>query len=523
MLCVANFFFFKKSILSINSIFRWFIVFTFGLFNVLWAQFSSLPNHWLFQSIRDYNILKSDTTLPTNVYPLNPFVYQAFSNVDTNYRMFKYIKNDPALDIMFEKDVVSIRKNNFHIRINPLINFQKGKVSGDTSFSAYTNTRGFIASVQFDRVYIETMLSENQSVFPTYLYQYSKSTGVVPGQGRWKTFKGSGFDYAFSAGIVSVQATKNLNITLGTGKQKIGNGYRSLLLSDNAFVYPYIKFEQLWWKGRLQYICNYAMLNNLVSASRSIPKNTERLFQKKIFVYHYLNVGITKHTRVGFFQSIVSETPDDRNVWRGDGIVFSPVIFTQLAYYGLNQQNNVMIGMDMQQKLLKNVVIYGQVILDNDSIFHNQDGGYGYQLGFKWLGKWQDWRIMLLSEWNDVRKNIGFSVWPTIPSYTPPVVNPGSSYTHFGQSMNYTPEVGNELVSMLAIKKKRWITAFQINSQDNDMARVLYTKFLFGFVLNSSYNLLINLGIENRQAFNQNSNYIYLQLQTALYNIFYDF
>lgn len=505
---VANFLFFKTNTFSKSKLFFFFVFFNSS---IVWAQFSSLPNHWLFQSIQDYSLLKSDTILPTNVYPLNPFVYQQYPNIDTNYRMFKYIKNDPALDVMFEKDVVSIRQKEFHIRINPLMNFQKGKVSGDSSFSAYTNTRGFIASVRFDRVYIETMLSENQSVFPTYLYQYSKSTGVVPGQGRWKAFKNSGFDYAFSSGIVSVQATKNLNITLGTGKQKIGNGYRSLLLSDNAFVYPYVKIEQVGWKGRLHYICNYAMLNNLVSASQNIPKNTERLFQKKIWVYQYVNVGITKHTRMGLFQSIISETPDNRNVWRGDALIFSPVIFSQWVYYGFNQTNNVLIGMDVQQKLLKNVMVYAQMIINNESIFHNQDNGYGYQVGFKWLAKWQDWWLFVLSEWNDLKSNnIGFT-------------NAGSSYTHFGQSMNYTPEFGNELVSMVALKKKRWVASFQIHSQDKINNNVVYSKFLLGFVLNPSYNLMINLGVENRQSTLQNSNYIYLQLQTALYNIFYDF
>ncbi len=509
---VANFLFFKINTFSRSNLFFFFVFF---YSSIVWAQFSSLPNHWLFQNIQDYSLLKSDTILPTNVYPLHPFVYQQYPNVDTNFRMFKYIKNDPALDIMFEKDVVSIRQKAFHIRINPLINFQKGKVSGDSSFSAYTNTRGFIASVQFDRVYIETMLSENQSVFPTYLYQYSKSTGVVPGQGRWKAFKNSGFDYAFSAGIVSVQATKNLNITLGTGKQKIGNGYRSLLLSDNAFVYPYIKVEQIWWKGRLHYICNYAMLNNLVSASQNIPKNTERLFQKKIFMYQYLNVGISKHTRVGLFQSVIGEVADRKNIWRGEAMLFSPVLFSQLAYYGMQQKNNVLAGVDFQQKLFKVLMVYGQFVLDDESRFSKQDEAYAYQIGLKWLAKWKDWRIMFLSEWNDVKSNMYTATTSDIYA--------NNSYTHFNQNLAYTPEFGNELVSMLALKKKRWVGAFQIHSQDKINNNVVYSKFLLGFVLNPSYNLMINLGVENRQMTNQNSNYIYLQLQTALYNIFYDF
>ncbi len=476
------------------------------------AQFYTLPNHWVFQQIQDYNILASDTNISTGVYPLNPFVSSKFSNKDTNDHLFRYIKNDPALDILFQKDLISVNKDNFQIRINPLFNLQKGMQTVDTNISSYTNTRGFIASFRLKNVYIETMLSENQSIFPTYLYDYAKNTQVVPGQGRWKVFKQSGFDYAFSAGMVSIQASKNINISVGTGKQKIGNGYRSLLLSDNAFVYPFVKIEQVWWKGRLQYICNYAVLNNLVSASQFISPNTERLFQKKPFVYQYLNVGITKHTRIGLFQGIVGEPADRRNVWRGDGILFSPVIFSQLLYYGFNQKNNVIAGLDIQHKLLKTLMIYGQFVLDGAPAFLQRDDRYGYQIGWKWLAKFNDWRVLLLSEWNDVKD--------ATYSSTPPYNN--TSYVHFNQNMSYTLDNGNEWLSMFALKKKRWIASAQYHLQQTVFSDTKYYKIMIGFILNPSYNLMINAGIENRVA-QKNSNYIYIQLQTSLYNIYYDF
>lgn len=480
------------------------------------AQFYTLPNQWMFQQIQDYHLLKSDTTLPTNIYPRNPFIYQKFSDIDTNYHLFKYIKNDPALDILFEKDAVSIRKKEFSIRINPLLNFQKGRQTADTSISAYTNTRGFIASATIDNVYIETLLSENQSVFPHYLYDYSKATQVVPGQGRWKTFKTSGFDYAFSAGLVSVQASKNVNISVGTGKQKIGNGYRSLFLSDNAFVYPFVKIEQLWWKGRMQYLCNYAMLNNLTSASARIPANTERLFQKKPFVYQYLNIGIFKHTRIGFFQGVIGESADRRNVWRGDGILFSPVIFSQWLYYGMDNKNNVILGMDIQQKILKTLMIYGQWMIDGNEIRIHNTASYGYQIGFKYLNKWNDWQVLFLSEWNDVYGG----------SYLSPIYDnfSNSSYAHFNQNLAYTPETGNEWLVLLSLKKKRWLLSGQWNYQqkNNLTYNIAYYKGIVGFVLNPSYNLILNMGVENRKT-DKTNNYIYLQLQTSLYNIYYDF
>lgn len=493
-----------------------FIFFLNLLYFVVKAQFYTLPNQWMFQQIQDDNVFQSDTNISTSVYPLNNFVFKRFSNVDTGYRLFKYIKNDPAIDVLFERDVVRVRHKDFYIRINPIINFQKGRQVADTAISAYTNTRGFIASVQFSRVYIETMLSENQSIFPDYLYQYAKSMQVVPGQGRWKVFKVSGFDYAFSAGVVNVMLTKNIFISVGTGKQKIGNGYRSLLLSDNAYVYPYIKIEQHWWKGRVQYICNYSMLNNLTTASVQIPANTERLFQKKPFVYQYLNVGIFKRTRVGFFQGIIGESGDGRNVWRGDGILFSPVIFSQWWYYGLDNKNNVMAGMDFQHRLLKTLMVYGQIALDSKRMQMNGEASYAFQIGWKWLGKFGDWRILLLSEWNDVKGGMYLS--PVYDNFG------NSSYSHFNQSIAFTPEMGSEFVGLLSVKKQRWILSGQWNYQqrNNLSSNVNDMKINFGFILNPAYNLMLNMGVENRRA-EKNNDYIYLQLQSSLYNIYYDF
>ena len=493
---------------------RYFLFYILGcVMFVVRGQFYTLPNHWLFQPVQEHALLLEDTNRCISVYPLNPFVGQKFQNIDTGVRLFKYIKNDPALDILFEKDLVSVREKSLHIRVSPLLNFQKGQQTMDTAILGYTNTRGFVASIKLDRVYIETLLSESQSVFPGYLQVYSNSVQVVPGQGRWKSFKGSGFDYAFSAGLVSIQARNNMNVSFGTGKQKIGSGYRSLLLSDNSFVYPYIRIEQTWWRGRLQYECSYALLNNLTGASLKIPPNTERLFQKKPFVYQYLNVGIGKGTRLGFFQGIIGESPDMRNVWRGDGILFSPVLFSQWVYYGLHQKNNVLVGADIQQKIFRTCLLYGQLVIDDWGFIKE---AYGYQLGMKWMKKWGIWRVMLLLEWNDVRNKTYMA--PVFDNYN------HSSYSHFNQNLAYTLGYGQEWLQMVSVKKSRWIVGAQYSAQQNTLfgQNLQYFRLLGGFTINPSYNLLINVGLENRIT-ERNSQYIYIQLQTALYNYYYDF
>jgi hypothetical protein len=58
-----------------------------------------------------------------------------------------------------------------------------------------------------------------------------------------------------------------------------------LLLSDNAFNYPFARFTQQWAKGRIQYNNIYAVLMNLVPAAVKQNTGAERLFQKNLTAF----------------------------------------------------------------------------------------------------------------------------------------------------------------------------------------------------------------------------------------------
>ena len=68
--------------------------------------------------------------------------------------------------------------------------------------------------------------------------------------------------YAFALGA-SWTPARWVNVQFGNGKQFVGNGYRSVLLSDNAFNYPYLKFSFLSHNNRWQYTTFHAKLTEL--------------------------------------------------------------------------------------------------------------------------------------------------------------------------------------------------------------------------------------------------------------------
>lgn len=494
------------------------------------SQFFNLPNDYNFSLLTERTLAAKDSALHTGLKPYIHFFSSKYEHVPDSHRLFKYIVDDPALDAMFFKHVVRVEppNENFKLRLDPILNFEEGKDFNDTISSRLnTNTRGLIASGYIgNKFYFETMFAENQSTFPVYVSNVVKATFVVPGQGRWKVFKGTGYDYAFSSGFFSIQPLKNLNIQIGHGKHKIGSGYRSLLLSDNAFNYPYARITQQWFKGRVSYTNIYSVLMNLDSASKRPTPNAERLFQKKAASFQYLSVNVSKSLNIGFFQGMIWQAGDDKNKQHIGWQYFNPFIYSNLPEYGLNNKNNILIGGDIKFKVTNKLNIYGQVMADDLSGVKKYGEAIGLQVGANYFDVFGIKNLFLQVEYNDVNEN----------SYVSPIgPNSNQSYSHYNQTLSYTPGSGKEIIAIADYKWKRFFVNFKYNNQivlkngDSFYNNQLINGKI-GYLINPAYNLNVNLGytyrvqnFNNFTTLNNQTNYIYLGIRTSIYNLYYDF
>ncbi len=489
-----------------------------------------MPSDYNFNLLTQKQLAKKDSNLHSGVQPYIPFFSEKYSFTPDTHRIFKYIVDDPALEVLFFKHVVRIEPNNenFKLRLDPILNLEAGKDFFDTlNRRLYTNTRGFIGSGSVGKnFHFETMFAENQSLFPTYISNNAKLTTVIPGQGRWKAFKTNGYDYAFSSGFFSYQALKNLNIQVGHGKQKIGNGYRSLLLSDNAFNYPYARFTQQWFKGRVQYSNIYAVFTNLVSASKIQTPNAERLFQKKAASFQYLSINATKYLNIGFFQGLIWQAGNDKNKQHLSWEYFNPVIYTNTARFGLNNNNNILAGADIKFKVSNKLNFYGQFMVDNLNDTSKFKNNIGYQFGINYFDALGIKNLFLQVEYNYVSEG----------SYTnPKTANTNQSYSHYNQNIAFTPNYGQELIFMGDYKFKRFFANVKYNYQavplNNDYYySVSMLNAKIGYLINPAYNLNVMLGtnyrVQNFNNFNNltnQTNYVYIGFKTNLYNTYYDF
>ncbi len=473
---------------------------------------------------------KKENVLHTDVKPYIHFFSPKYLHVADSHNVYKYIHEDAGVDFFFYNPLITIapKDEKVRLRIDPILNFEKGKDFSDSiDKKFYTNTRGLMVSGSVgNNVYFETMFTENQAWLPNYVYNASNAMRVVPGQGRFKNFKTYAYDYAFASGFVSVQAAKNLNIQVGHGKQKIGHGYRSLLLSDNSFNYPYARITQSWLKGKIQYTSIYSVLTNFTAAAKKQTYGIEPLLQKKAAAFQHISFLPHKNVQFSFFQGLIWQAGDGRNRHYLNWTYFNPVIFTDVPVHGLNYKNNLLIGSDVKIKLSDRLNVYYQAMVDDLSNTDTLGNGYGQQFGCNYFDAFGVKHLFLQGEYNYVSEG---SYGNTPNSLT------DQGYNHYNQNLAFTIGHGQELVLLADYKFSRFDLNIKYNYQDVQKGHKPYyynsmCTAKFGYTLNTAYNFMVSMGITYRSQnftnfknLNNETTYVFIGLKTNLYNYYYDF
>lgn len=446
----------------------------------------------------------------------------------------------------------------FRLTIDPLFNFEYGKdLEDDSTDYFYKNTRGVLVRGDIGSKFsFESSFYENQATFVDYISAFNDAYLVVPGQGRWKKFKKTGYDFAMASGYVSYSPNKHFNFQVGHGKHFVGDGYRSLLLSDNAFNYPYARITSTF--GKFQYTNLYASFMNLTDGGVTTPPGTERLFQKKAANFQSLSWNVHKRIQLGFFQGLIWQASDSMNRQCLKLSYASPVIYTAALSEGLKGRNNVLLGTTLKLKITNSISLYGQFMMDDFSRIKNSlHNKTGYQAGTKYFDVLGAKNLHLQIEYNQVRPY----------SYAHPSI--AQNYSHYNQTLAHPLGTNfREFVSFLNYRLGDFFTELRfsfaragrdissnnadynygsnifdsdndaywgINSNTNTMlqgadADIVYKDFKLGYLINPSTNLNVIAGLSLRTetlhffygSISQ-TNFIYFGIRTSLNNVYYDF
>ena len=343
------------------------------------------------------------------------------SKTSDNY----FLSNKPILKYFYKTpaNFLEIDKKYFHLRVNPIIDFRIGKDTEDEEL-IFNNTRGVeLRGGIDDRIFFYTNILETQTRFPEYIRRYVDKNEVIPNAGLFKKYESSvfnitdGYDYLNAQGFLGFNVSKHVGVQFGHGQNFIGNGMRSILLSDFATNYFYLKLNTRVWKFNYQNI-----FAELVAGSRS--PSQDDLLPKKYTATHHLSYDITPDINIGIFETVVFS--------RNNQFEFqylNPIILYRSIEHQIGSPDNVLLGLDAKWNLLNQFSLYGQLVLDEfkfDEVTGNNGwwgNKFGIQAGLKYIDAFGVDHLDLQFETNIVRP------------YTFTHRDSSASYTHFNQAL----------------------------------------------------------------------------------------
>lgn len=366
---------------------------------------------------------------------------------------------------LFKENLLNIKEEDVFLTADPLFNLGIGKTNyDDTTTSIFTNTRGVrVAGNITSKFSFETRYYENQFYYPEYLDSIGDSRGIAFGLGRSKIFKGKGHDVGMSSGYISYSPVEELNIQFGQGKHFIGDGYRSMLLSDNSFNYPYLAFSLNLLEGKVFYKSVNAWLQTL--ERMPVSSSPEALFKRKSGAFRYLSFKPKKQFEIGIFEGVIYKRYEDSiGETPISPVFYIPVIGVGSGLNAGKNENKVVMGANMNITPIENVKLYSQFVLDDFS-------KTGFQIGGKWFDVFNLKNSWLMLEYN--------SAVPYL--FTKSSENLIQSYSHANQELAHPLGASfNELVVMAHFEKNRFFaTAKYFYAQKKRFGGSIYGESIF--------------------------------------------
>lgn len=483
-------------------------------------EFHSSFKPYLSSTIKDF----SDTIVPFGHYPIkNFFLSKTFNEGPTKRNQYQ-LQALPLIDLQSSYDLLN----------NQLLLETSGgayaKLNINNDFSAVITAIGGKISLPD---FLDTLVKTNHH--------------VLPGLGRgFKTGEGT-YQYSNISGYVSYSPNGIFNFQLGNGKHFIGEGYRSLLLSDYSNNNPYFGINANIW--RIQYNVWYSWLKDF-----SRYDGSQSSLQNKFGTFHYLSVNVLKELNISFFENVVWQGTDTNRTRTFDVNYLNPVVLYRPQEYSVGSADNSMMGLNISGKVFGCLKLYGQAVADEFYLkeIKARKGWWankqGYQLGLKYINAFKVKGLSLQAEYNEVRP------------YTYSHGSVQQNYAHYGQALAH-PFGANfkEIIGNVTYRHNRMMFMFQglqatigmdtLNSNlgqniflsytsrpydyghkttQGNKTNLLQSDLRFSYLILPSMNFRMELGYIQRSiktdvGYEMQVPYIYFGLKTSLHQFYRDY
>ncbi|WP_345952066.1 gliding motility protein RemB [Mucilaginibacter sp. PAMB04274] len=463
---------------------------------------------------------------------------------------------------LFDEHLIDIKKSDYTFFADYLPDLTLGREFSN-SRTTWLNTRGYqVGGTVGKKFYFYSSGYENQAVFPDYFNTYINQTGIVSGQAYDRKPGGTTKDWSYVTALLSYTPSKYLNIALGHDKNFIGDGYRSMLLSDFSSPYTFLKLT-----GNLGNV-SYMAMWSYMQDPRAPKVGMDIGNRKKWGVFHYLDWNVTKRLSLGFFDSVIWAVTDDNGNRRGFDFTYgNPIIFLRPVEADNGSPDNAMIGFNGKYKISDQVAVYGQFALDEfeaKNFFSGKGSSrnkYGWQIGVRGANALKVKNLNFLVEYNGALPYT-YSQVSSVINYAQqnePLAHPfGANFKELVGLLNYSYkrfdfsgqiDYGHYGMDENGLNWGKdiflsYLTPARFNGAPEDFGtrnaatttgnfigqglttNMYYVEGKIAYLLNPKYNLRIELGgvyrQESNNLFNNSTKVITIGLRSSFRNLYHD-
>lgn len=289
--------------------------------------------------------------------------------------------------------LTSVQKETFALWIRPLAEAAGALSLRNNSHSYRSGLGAEISGHVSDTWSFRAFGYAQLTALPDWQQEGYNTYGVIPGHAFQQTSSLASMAWG---GQVTWRPSKYFAIEGGRDRMFIGDGHRSLLLSDYAPEHPYGLITTSIW--RIKYVCLYSFMQD-----RSFFGNDPLKKHAKYATTHYFAMNLGNRFEIGLFESVVWQGRDTM-VRRGYDIHYlNPIIFFRPVEYAMGSADNALVGLNLRYSPIKGLTIYTQLSLDEFYLkeiradlkyaFNKKDttlqygwwaNKYAWQFGVKW-------------------------------------------------------------------------------------------------------------------------------------------
>ncbi|ACU06109.1 hypothetical protein [Pedobacter heparinus] len=451
-----------------------------------------------------------------------------------------------------DEHLLNFKGDDYTVYADFLPDFQIGR-DFKNSTTTWKNTRGFqIGGTIGDKFSFYTNGFENQAVFANYLTDFINTNQVIPSEmsGSIPRLSKKTKDWSYVTALLSYTPNKHLNVALGYDKNFIGDGYRSMLLSDVAANYSFLRVRASLGNVQYQTIFGYM----LDPGAEKLTTDRRLGDRGKWAAMHYIDWNATDRFSIGFFQAVTWADAEPEGKRGFDFNYVHPFIFLRsVESANSTSPDKMRLGINTKYEILDKTTVYGQFMIDEftaKEFFSNKGywaNKWALQLGFRGSDLFKVENLNYLAEFNTARPYTyaHFSRVSNYAAMNQPLAHPmGANFREVLGILNYSYkrfDLQGQLMYArygldpegLNYGKNIFLNNY-VHPSDygNKIGQGIKTNLYFAegrasYLLNPKYNLRLELGgvlrRETNSVKNTNTALFTFGLRSTFRNLYQDF